>query len=52
MASFFYYGRPSSATLVRWQARSNGIHIDHGKVENSKGLDTMDTNPYKRSGLR
>ena len=30
---FFYYGRLSSAKLDRWQARSNGLHVDQGNVE-------------------
>ena len=35
MASFFYYSRLSSAKLDRWQARSNGLHVNQRKVENT-----------------
>ena len=51
MASFFYYGRLSSAQLDRWQAPTQRPIIDQRPVEQTayrreiKGLVTMDINP-------
>ena len=50
MASFFYYGRLSSAQLDRWQAMTQWPIIDQRPVEQTayrreiKGLVTMDIN--------
>ena len=40
MAISFYYGRLSSAKLDRWQARSNGLHVDQRKVEKTVSCST------------
>ena len=51
MASFFYYGRLSSAQLDRWQAPMQRPIIDQCPVEQTayrrenKGLVAMDINP-------
>ena len=44
MASFFYYGRISSAQIDRWQAPTQQPIIDRSNRE-IKGLVTMDKNP-------
>ena len=51
MASFFYYGRLSSAQLDHWQAPTQRPIIDQHPVKQTayqreiKGLVTMDINP-------
>ena len=62
MASFFYYGRLSLVKLDRWQARSNGLHVDQRKVKKtiSRTSIKMDINLslqihgcyVKRTGVR